>query len=37
MIVLKANEELKSVFGRMVKTMGVNVVWTGKFVILNNF
>lgn len=37
MIVLKANEELKSVFGRMVKTMGVNVVWTGRFVILNNF
>lgn len=37
MIVLKANEELKSVFGRMVKTMGVNVVWTGKFVVLNNF
>lgn len=37
MILLKANEELKSVFGRMIKTMGVNVVWTGKFVVLNNF
>lgn len=37
MILLKANEELKSVFGRMVKTMGVNVTWTGKFVVLNNF
>lgn len=37
MIVLKANEELKSVFGRMIKTMGVNVTWTGKFVVLNNF
>lgn len=37
MILLKANEELKSVFGRMIKTMGVNVAWTGKFVVLNNF
>ncbi len=37
MILLKANEELKSVFGRMIKTMGVNVTWTGKFVVLNNF
>lgn len=37
MIVLKANGELKSVFGRMIKTMGVNVTWTGKFVVLNNF
>lgn len=37
MILLKANEELKSVFGRMIKTMGVNVAWNGKFVVLNNF
>jgi hypothetical protein len=37
MILLKANGELKSVFGRMIKTMGVNVTWTGKFVVLNNF
>lgn len=37
MILLKANEELKSVFGRMIKTMEVNVAWTGKFVVLNNF
>lgn len=37
MILLKANEELKTVFGRMIKTMGVNVAWNGKFVVLNNF
>lgn len=37
MILLKANEELKSVFGRMIKTMGVNVAWNGRFVVLNNF
>lgn len=37
MILLKANEELNSVFGRMIKTMGVNVVWNGRFVVLNNF
>lgn len=37
MVLLKANEELKTVFGRMIKTTGVNVVWTGKFVALNNF
>lgn len=37
MILLKANGELKSVFARMIKTMGVNVTWTGKFVVLNNF
>lgn len=37
MILLKANSELKKVFGRMLNTMGVNVVWTGNFVVLNNF
>lgn len=37
MILLKANEELKSVFGRMIKTMGVNVSWNERFVVLNNF
>ena len=37
MIQLKANSELKKVFGRMLNTMGVNVVWTGNFVVLNNF
>lgn len=37
MILLKANDELKMVFGRMLKTMGVNVAWTGNFVVLNNF
>ncbi|MFG6383037.1 MAG: hypothetical protein K1V96_02125 [Lachnospiraceae bacterium] len=37
MILLKANNELKNVFSRMIKTMGVNVVWSGNFVILNNF
>lgn len=37
MILLKANEELKSVFGRMIKTMGVNVAWNERFVVLNNF
>lgn len=37
MILLKANNELKTVFTRMIKTMGANVVWTGNFVVLNNF
>ena len=37
MILLKANSELKNVFGRMLKAMKVNVVWNEKFVVLNNF
>ena len=37
MILLKANSELKNVFERMLKAMKVNVTWTGKFVVLNNF
>ena len=37
MILLKANDELKMVFGRIIKTMGVNVAWNGNFVVLNNF
>ncbi|MCI8300116.1 MAG: hypothetical protein HFI69_07175 [Lachnospiraceae bacterium] len=37
MILLKANSELKNIFGRMLKAMKVNVAWTGNFVVLNNF
>ncbi|MCI8484225.1 MAG: hypothetical protein HFH41_07780 [Lachnospiraceae bacterium] len=37
MILLKANDELKNVFGRMIKSMGANVTWTGNFVVLNHF
>ena len=37
MILLKANEELKNIFGRMLKTMDANVMWTGSIVVLNNF
>ena len=37
MILLKANNELKNVFSRLIQTMGVNVVWAGNFVVLNNF
>lgn len=37
MILLKANEELKNIFGRMLKTMDANVMWTGNIVVLNNF
>ncbi|MEY8391220.1 hypothetical protein AALA98_07595 [Lachnospiraceae bacterium 45-W7] len=37
MILLKANSELKNIFGRMLKAMKVNVTWTGNFVVLNNF
>ena len=37
MILLKANSELKNIFSRMLKTMDANVVWTGNFVVLNNF
>ena len=37
MILLKANSELKTVFGRMIKAMGANMTWTGNFVVLNNF
>ncbi len=37
MILLKANDELKNIFGRMLKTMDANVAWNGNFVVLNNF
>ena len=37
MILLKANSELTNIFSRMLKTMDVNVVWTGNIVVLNNF
>lgn len=37
MILLKANSELNNIFSRMLKTMDVNVVWTGNIVVLNNF
>lgn len=37
MILLRANNELRTVFGRMLKAMKVNVAWTGNFVVLNNF
>ena len=37
MILLKANGELENVFKRMLGAMKVNVAWTGKFVVLNNF
>lgn len=37
MILLKANNELKNVFSRLIQTMGANVVWGGNFVVLNNF
>lgn len=37
MILLKANDELKNAFDRTIKAMGINVVWTGNFVVLNNF
>lgn len=37
MILLKANSELNHIFSRMLKTMDVNVVWTGNIVVLNNF
>lgn len=36
MILLKANAELKTVFQRLIKTMGVNVNWSEVFVVLNN-
>lgn len=37
MILIKANGELKTVFTRMIHTMGVNVTWTGTFAVLNNY
>ncbi len=36
MILLKANSEIKTVFFKMIKTMGENVKWTEIFVINNN-
>lgn len=36
MIILKANLELKTVFHKMINTMGENVKWTELFVINNN-
>ena len=37
MIVLRANQELKMTFERLIQTMGVNVQWNGLFVVMNNF
>lgn len=37
MILLRANAELRTVFNRLIKTMGVNVTWKDVFVILNNY
>lgn len=37
MILLRANPELKQTFDRLIKTMGVPVVWEDTFVALNNF
>ena len=37
MILLKANNELKNVFTRMITTMGAKVEWKGNFVVLNHF
>ncbi len=37
MILLKANQDLKNVFSRLIKTMGANVSWTGNFVALDHF
>lgn len=36
MILLKANEKLKAVFQKIIKTMGENVQWDGIFLINNN-
>lgn len=37
MIVLRADEELKITFERLIKTMHANVKWTGLFVALDNY
>ncbi len=37
MILLKSNGDLHNVFSRLIKTMGVNVAWTGNFVALDHF
>ncbi len=37
MLMLKANNELKNVFTRMIATMGAKVEWKGNFVVLNHF
>lgn len=37
MILLKANNELRNVFARMIATMGAKVEWKGNFVVLNHF
>jgi hypothetical protein len=36
MILLKANENLKAVFQKIIKTMGENVQWTNVFIMNNN-
>lgn len=36
MLLLKANPELKKVFGRLIKAMKVPVTWTDTFIIMNN-
>lgn len=36
MILLKADTESKTVFQRLIKTMGLNVVWNEVFIVINN-
>lgn len=36
MLLLKANPELKNIFGKLIKTMKLSVEWTDIFVIANN-
>lgn len=36
MLQLKANDQIKTVFQRLIRIMGVGVEWTGNFIIINN-
>lgn len=37
MILLRANRELDEIFHRLIKTMEVNVEWTGLFAVIDNY
>lgn len=37
MILLRANHELEEVFKRLIQTMKINVIWTGLFVVVDNY
>ena len=36
MLVLQANQEQEATFNRLIQTMGEQVVWNGRFIVVDN-